>query len=475
MPKASLEFAAKLYDEYCDALGELWGVDDDEIFDDIYDTQNRYDKYVRELATKPEIVNSIPEFARNKAGDQDFINAAWHVVYLSQNTTILDELLSLVLAEDSSWLDSNKMLHLLKDDEADVIINHLKSKDITKFDWLTRISQYIKNNRRKDHLDCFIHDNKLRFLDKYYTEISYFNLPLCVNLIEEQITKDGNILKYKDECLRLQIQKLWRPLTLADNTESYSLLTGEFGGPKDLPNFIFHAIAHLEKIEAEVLPYSKERNELEKRAKQDRVFHSFQLSGNFEAIECLMMWLIGALDDEDDQQRVYIFITLCELVRKEAKKKKTLHPDMKEISKIYRKYRKLYNNWELCYSEEQVYEILAKIFEDKFKPKYSKNLWGKALPIILSNRDPKVRYKYSSNKPFDLLKELKNIRLIEEREQITQFIDKLIIYTGQYFPFDEFAYFDKQQAQLDVWQQYLEENREQFLPGRWVRWGEYID
>ncbi len=108
---------------------------------------------------------------------------------------------------------------------------------------------------------------------------------------------------------------------------------------------------------------------------------------------------------------------------------------------------------------------------------YMQQIWSDIQGKLLQIRDFDKRYGGVVNidEQFNLLKALRFFRHHFDRESVKNFVSDLVVYTGQSFPFDPHAYMEKQEAQLDVWEQYLERNRDKFLPGRWVRWGEYID
>ena len=65
MPRASLEFAATLYQEQNELL-ESMRDDNDSVLDAIYDAQKRYDDYVRKLSTQPEVVAAVPSFVNDR-------------------------------------------------------------------------------------------------------------------------------------------------------------------------------------------------------------------------------------------------------------------------------------------------------------------------------------------------------------------------------------------------------------------------
>ncbi|PIB11585.1 hypothetical protein [Vibrio rotiferianus] len=161
MPRASLEFAATLYQEQNELLESMHD-DDDSVLDAIYDAQKRYDDYVRKLSTQPEIVAAVPSFVNDRY-NRYFQAAAWHVVYLSQNTDVLDKMFMLEYAPGDAprWTD-HRSFHFLEDKEADFIINYLKTK-VEKKDWQTTVSNYISRNRRAEHLDLFVREGQYRF------------------------------------------------------------------------------------------------------------------------------------------------------------------------------------------------------------------------------------------------------------------------------------------------------------------------
>lgn len=53
--------------------------------------------------------------------------------------------------------------------------------------------------------------------------------------------------------------------------------------------------------------------------------------------------------------------------------------------------------------------------------------------------------------------------------------DDLVISTGEYFPLNLNGYYSDFKQQAQVWLDYLEENKEKFEAGRWIRYGEYVD
>lgn len=117
-------------------------------------------------------------------------------------------------------------------------------------------------------------------------------------------------------------------------------------------------------------------------------------------------------------------------------------------------------------------------WEDRVpEPAYLQSLWVEVQSDVLASRDINKRYDGAGERDheFDLLYILRTNRYNGIRSRLDTLFDDLIIYTGQYFPFDCDAYMEKQDAQIDVWEKYLVENREKYLLGRWVRWGEYID
>ena len=178
MPRASLEFAATLYQEQNELL-ESMRDDDDSVLDAIYDAQKRYDDYVRKLSTQPEVVAAVPSFVNDRYNAY-FQAAAWHVVYLSQNTDVLDKMFMLEYAPGDAprWTD-HRSFHFLEEKEADYIINYLKTKE--EEDWLSTVDNYISRNRRAEHLNLFVREGKLRFSGNFWDVASYFNTPQSVS------------------------------------------------------------------------------------------------------------------------------------------------------------------------------------------------------------------------------------------------------------------------------------------------------
>ena len=53
--------------------------------------------------------------------------------------------------------------------------------------------------------------------------------------------------------------------------------------------------------------------------------------------------------------------------------------------------------------------------------------------------------------------------------------DELVISTGKYFPLNSSGYYTTLKKHAEVWLEYLERNREKYEPGRWIRYGKYVD
>jgi len=53
--------------------------------------------------------------------------------------------------------------------------------------------------------------------------------------------------------------------------------------------------------------------------------------------------------------------------------------------------------------------------------------------------------------------------------------EQLIITTGKYFPLNSGGYYSNLKEQAQVWLSYLEENKEKYESGRWIRYGKYVD
>ena len=81
------------------------------------------------------------------------------------------------------------------------------------------------------------------------------------------------------------------------------------------------------------------------------------------------------------------------------------------------------------------------------------------------------RYRYRDGEPFDITSILSEL-LDNDIEGKRAAHESLIVYTGQYFPFDEYAYLQKQLQQFDVWKEWIEKNREKLPIGKWFCWGQ---
>jgi len=52
---------------------------------------------------------------------------------------------------------------------------------------------------------------------------------------------------------------------------------------------------------------------------------------------------------------------------------------------------------------------------------------------------------------------------------------KFMVATGERFPLNNFGYYGTLKPQVERWLDYFEDNNEKFEPGRWVRYGRYVD
>jgi hypothetical protein len=71
--------------------------------------------------------------------------------------------------------------------------------------------------------------------------------------------------------------------------------------------------------------------------------------------------------------------------------------------------------------------------------------------------------------------------LMERKEEKDSFVSpyglgtELIVSTGEYFPFNGSGYYGTMKKHIDVWLEYLAKNKEKYEPGRWYRYGRYVD
>ncbi len=435
MPRASLEFAAALYQEQDKAVRALYQEDDD-VLDDIYDAQKRYDDYVRELSIKPEIVTVVPDFA-DEGYNAYFQAAAWHVVYLSKNTEVLDKMFTLEYQlTDVTWSDHHSF-HLLEDKEADFIIEHLKTKGEEERKWLFSVKNYITLNRLDKHLDLFIRNDQFRFPGSFSSVVNYFKVPKHIQLIKEMAKQYGSSI-YTRNLMLLQQPEAWEsvktPEGMADDFGDY---LARYNAPADLELFT----QHIESVPVEL-----------KLRYLDRVV----AFGNLNALK----WLFNQLAHPHAAYRATVFYTMCQFFPDEIDD----DPDFEGILEVQERIEELKyqtDDWDL----------------PEFEITTLQSLWVEIQGKLLQIRDFSKRYDGAGepDQIFDLLHIVRTYRYQGVRDWLNSLIDDLVIYTGQYFPFDCYAYMEKQEAQMDVWEQYLEKNRDKFLPGRWVRWGEYID
>lgn len=436
MPKSSVEFAAQLYEEQEEALAKING-EDDATLDRIYDAQKRYDDVVRELAEKSEIVEAIPSFA-GQGFNTYFQAAAWHIVYLSRNTDVLKRMLTLEYnLTKSEWTD-HQSFHLLDDNTAEFVINYLKQIEITEERWLYIINNYIARNRLEQHLDLFIHDSKFRFPGTFTSVVNYFKTPENINIIKQLVEEKSDISVHARSLMLLQQPEAWEYAKTAEDIKSdYGDTLARYGAPADLDIFTRHIESATAGFKIKYL---------------DRIV----AFGNLRAIQ----WLYGELTDPDAEYRVAVFERLCDFFPEEL----TDYEEFAEINALYE------------HIDELKYEI-----DDWNLPEFEdvklQTPWFNIQEKLVKIRDFGQRYDGAGevDQVFDLLHILRYYRYTNRRSALNSLVNDLVVYTGQYFPFDHDAYMEKQDAQLDVWEKYLEDNREQFLPGRWVRWGKYID
>ncbi|WP_417763352.1 hypothetical protein [Shewanella sp.] len=434
MPRASLEFAATLYEEQSNLLERLHREDDAQL-DAIYDAQHRYDQYVRKLADQPEVVTSIPDFADQRY-NRYFQAAAWHVVYLSRNTDVLDKMFSLSFTIDN-WDDYNSF-HLLEDNEADFIINYLKTKRVEDIRWLYRVSNYIERNRRSEHLDLFFENGQFKYPGDFTSVLGYFYTERSIDLINK-ISQDKRSYYTRTFLLLQQINTL----AYIKSPEGIQYDDGDtlarFSGPSDLS--ILTAFVDKKPIEL-------------------RAFYLTSIvgMGNLRALT----WLFEQLKYPDVEYRVNVFNAMCQFFYEELDD----DPDFERIAEVY----------------EIIMDLEGEDDEDEWnvpelQATYLQTLWSEVQSKILEIRDINKHYDGLGDgcHEFDLLHILRTHRYEGVRSRLNTVFDDLIIYTGQYFPFDCDAYMVKQDAQINAWEEYLIQNQDKFLPGRWVLWGKYID
>ncbi|USD52163.1 hypothetical protein J4N37_23720 [Vibrio sp. SCSIO 43153] len=435
MPRASLEFAATLHQEQNELL-ESMRDDDDSVLDAIYDAQKRYDDYVRKLSTQPEIVAAVPSFVNDRYNAY-FQAAAWHVVYLSQNTDVLDQMFMLEYAPGDAprWTD-HRSFHFLEDKEADFIINYLKTKGEKL--WLHSVSNYISRNRRAEHLELFVREGQYRFPSSFWGVGSYFHTAQSVQLIKEldQASETGIYIR---DLLLLQQPEVWERVRTREEIESdFGDTLARYGTPDDLDLFTQFIDATPVGLR---FPY----------------LDTIVSFGNLRALT----WLFTQLKYSDAVYRAICFQKMCEFFPEELDD----DPDFEDILEVYE------DTLSLEGEEEEEWEDRVP------EPEYLQSLWVDVQSNLLAIRDINKRYDGAGecDHEFDLLYILRTNRYNGIRSRLNSLFNQLIIYTGQYFPFDCDAYMEKQDTQIDVWEKYLVENREKYLPGRWVRWGEYID
>ncbi len=107
--------------------------------------------------------------------------------------------------------------------------------------------------------------------------------------------------------------------------------------------------------------------------------------------------------------------------------------------------------------------------DDSDNPLYLTSKWREWLQVNLDRFDDGVRYTRGDR--FDLQEEARQMMNTDSasRKAIHQ---SLIIYTGQYFPFDEKRYWVDQVAQAKVWVDFID--RQNFPVGKWLFHGEVV-
>ncbi len=427
MPEPTIEFAAQLYDEYQQAIKELDNEKDNDALADIYDKQCRYDTLVRELAIKSEIVDIIPSFAEKKKS-RTFQLVAWHIVMLSRELDVLDKMLKFY---DQDWRPG-EALHLLSKYEASMIVQYLAEKKERPY--LEIAGKYVVYNRLSQHLNLFIEGGEFIDLSFYTPDVSLVPdeqvfSALKLHISQKKCAKDtycGDLLRQK-QATGLEYAR--------EHIDSKSNFLAWYGDKDDLQvylNFI-------------------EQQPLEKR----HLFLDDVLAyGDLNVTK----WLYQQLSSSSVEMRIAAFKKMSEMFSQE------IYQD-KEFADIV-----------------EVYEYVDEFDEDKrdsplLSTTHMQQLWYNIQGKLIKIRDFDKRYGGVVDicEQFDLLKSFRFLRYDFDRAALSSFVSMLVIYTGQYFPFDCYAYMEKQEAQMDVWEQYLEKNRDKFLPGRWVRWGEYVD
>ena len=109
--------------------------------------------------------------------------------------------------------------------------------------------------------------------------------------------------------------------------------------------------------------------------------------------------------------------------------------------------------------------------QKKINRREVRDIWEK-----IPKKDTRKKYTHIAL-PLDL--RFSVLMMLMEPEAIplasTNTYETLVISTGEYYPLNSSGYYTTLKKHAEVWLEYLEKNREKYEPGRWIRYGKYVD
>jgi hypothetical protein len=101
-----------------------------------------------------------------------------------------------------------------------------------------------------------------------------------------------------------------------------------------------------------------------------------------------------------------------------------------------------------------------------------RDYWREKSEYVNTHLKPDVRYW--NGKPFDMVEVFKEIYDDWDTSHWRTYADHLEMWTGQHFPLDPYALYEKQFRQYDAILAWLEEHRHDYKVGAWYRWGKQL-
>ncbi len=429
MVDKSLELLAELNKERKQYIYKFITEDDKRY--KMLEKEKEFLEFTQELANIPAIKTVIIETLKDTEVKKEIREMACLVGLYIDDKEFWQDIAEIVLNKDT-YLATREILSLLDSTRQKEIIGlYLKNIQSKDSDFVNNIfanlGNVIFNNNYFKYAEAFVQNNTLidtkAVSHQAYQAQAMLAMTGNSKVFELMEEKFETLRRYKKDCFAIYLilaksQKAFDYAKIADDKDLLGKVT-RYGSPTDLEN-----------IKASI-----------DRGKIGYAGEELFWYGNPKAIP----WYIEALDDEHVETREVFHKLLLDFFDEES--------ELREEGE------------ELLDFDEYDGDIPPSIQEFQ---SFWKNRRDEIDETINFNQ------RYLGSQEFDMQELWAYEKYSDRRGFVSDRRMLLMIWTGQYFAFDQHALISKQLEQYKVIEEWLEKHKDEFKKGRWYRWGKDI-